>query len=68
MAVSDTRRSLSTWSLENATANGYRLNCRRDTAKPAPNNTTSGTVGMIAKGKAVTTRPMATQRINKARS
>ncbi|MCY1463141.1 hypothetical protein D9M71_809950 [compost metagenome] len=68
MAVSETRRSLSTWSLEKATARGYRQNCSNDTAKPAANKTTSGTVGMIARGNAAIARPTATLRINTARS
>ncbi|MNH26037.1 hypothetical protein D3C79_860660 [compost metagenome] len=54
--------------MEKATARGYRQNCSNDTAKPAANKTTSGTVGMIARGNAAIARPTATLRINTARS
>ncbi|MNG22070.1 hypothetical protein D3C76_1759390 [compost metagenome] len=54
--------------MENATAKGYRQNCSNDTAKPAMNKIINGTVGMIANGSAATAKPMATLRINTARS
>ncbi|MNR53106.1 hypothetical protein D3C85_1730610 [compost metagenome] len=68
MAVSDTRRSLSTWSLENATASGYRQNCSNEIRKPIPNSISSGTLGSIANGAAASARPIATLRISTARS
>jgi len=68
MAVSDTRRSLSTWSLENATASGYRQNCNNEITKPMLNNTSSGTLGSNASGTEASARPIATLRISTARS
>ncbi|MNH20329.1 hypothetical protein D3C79_800910 [compost metagenome] len=68
MAVSDTRRSLSTWSLENATASGYRQNCSKEIRKPMPNSNSSGTLGNIASGAAASARPTAALRISTARS
>ncbi|MNY57387.1 hypothetical protein D3C86_1935860 [compost metagenome] len=68
IAVSDTRRSASIWSLENATASGYRLNCSRQTRKPTGNSTSRGAVGMIARGKADTASKAAVLRISTARS
>ncbi|MNN52195.1 hypothetical protein D3C81_1668790 [compost metagenome] len=68
MAVSDTRRSLSTWSLENATANGYRQNCSNEMTKPMPNSNSSGTLGKIANGAEASARPTAALRISTARS
>ncbi|MNF17559.1 hypothetical protein D3C80_2211320 [compost metagenome] len=68
MAVSETRRSLSTWSLENATAKGYRQNCNNEMTKPIPNSNSSGTLGSIASGAEATARPTAALRISNARS
>ncbi|MNP56839.1 hypothetical protein D3C76_1515990 [compost metagenome] len=68
MAVSETRRSASIWSLEKATASGYRLNCTRHTAKPSGSMASIGSDGSTASGRLASSSRMPALRISTARS